>query len=280
MLAKFEMPDNVVIEPPVTPASRRFTPEGAMEPGRRRTSRRSDVQLAADQLRALDSFNLARAATERAARSAQMSRETRTDARRQLYALRRQHAAIVRRTDEQLRQSGGLLRSSTEVRAVVVHSNVWFTGALSCELQQRGIRVVAGLSCGAAAFGTSVAEQPDVVIVSDPLSEITAAQFVRELAPLAPGTLFAAQVAYPEDVQPLVDAGARAVFTRAVPPSDVAAHLVDVLVDASEHGNSKGEFVESGPCLYMTRSSGSAPRHAEDPAAMPLEALSHGRPGR
>jgi len=57
------------------------------------------------------------------------------------------------------------------------------------------------------------------------LPMLSGVDVVREVRAYAPGTVVAAQVAYDEDVAEMLDAGARAVYTRRVPPAEVALGL-------------------------------------------------------
>lgn len=185
--------------------------------------------LVADQLRAMDAFHRARAATEQAARSRRMTRELRMDLARRRDVVRRQHEALVRRADEHLRASGDLLYSSTDRRAVVAHPDEWFSGRLTRRLEEQGVRVLSRVDCGAEAMGIALAEQADVVLVGDRLQMVCPQDVVRQLKPLVPHTVLAAQVPSAADIPSLLDAGAEAVFSRRMPPEQVADELVRLI---------------------------------------------------
>lgn len=191
--------------------------------------RRPYGDVVADQLRAMDAFHRARAATEQAPKSKRMTREMRMDLARRRNVVRRQHEALVRRTDEQLRASCDLLYSSTDRCAVIDHAEAWFSGRLERRLEEQGVRVLARVDCGAQAVGVAVAEQADVLLVGDRLQMVCTQDVVRQLKPLAPHTVLAAQVPYADDIPSLLDAGAEAVFSRRLPPEEVADELARLI---------------------------------------------------
>ena len=193
------------------------------------SSSRAELDLAAQQLRAIDSFNRAKRMAEDAAAAAGRSREMRMDVDRRLEVIRREHQAIVERVDVQLRLSGDVLQRSAGRRVVVAHRNEWFVGKVSDDLLAHGIRVIARVENGADAIGAAVAEQPDLLVVEDKLAMVTGEQVLHELRRYCPDTLLTAQVEAGDRVGALLDAGARAVFTRRIPPKDVADQLVACL---------------------------------------------------
>lgn len=194
--------------------------------------RRAYGDVVADQLRAMDAFHRsrARAAAEQAAESRRMTGQMRMDLARRRDVLRRQHEALVRRTDEQLRASCDLLYSSIDRRAVVAHADPWFFGRLARRLEEQGVRVLARVDCGAQAVGVAVAEQADVLLVGDRLQRVCAQDVVRQLKPLAPHTVLAAQAPDADAIPSLLDAGAEAVFSRRLPPEEVADELARLVV--------------------------------------------------
>ncbi len=209
----------MTLAPPSPPAPG-STPEA---PARRA---RSELDLAAQQLRAVERFNRSRRMREEAAAAAARSRELRMDAARSLEVLRRQHDAVVARADAQLRASGQLLRSTVERRVVVAHRSDWLVRRLQQTLEDRGVLVVARTDNGADAVGLVVAEQPDLVLVEDTLAMLPGTEVVREVRQFSPDTLVAAQAAHGGRVGELLDAGATTVFTRQVPPHEVARSLL------------------------------------------------------
>ena len=191
---------------------------------------RSELDLAAQQLRAITRFNDARRMAEHAADAAARSREMRMDAARSLEVLRREHEAVVRRAHDQLRITGDLLRRSPVRRVVLAHRHQWFLDKIAACLQGRGVQVVARLDNGADVVGLAVAEQPDLLLVEDTLAMVPGEQVVREVRRYCPETVVAAQVAYGDRVGLLLEAGAATVFTRKVPPAEVAEGMIGLLV--------------------------------------------------
>jgi CheY-like chemotaxis protein len=192
---------------------------------------RSDIELAIQQLRAVDSWHQARAKQESMAVGAR-SREARMDVARRMDVLRRQHEAIIRRSEEQLRESGRLIRNSAPNRAIVVHRNEWFVGKVAEGLHELGVEVVARLDNGADAVGTVVAEQPDLLLVEDNLPMQPGPDVVRLSKLYSPETVIATHVAYDDRVAVMLEAGAHAAYTRRVPPADVVEALGTLL----QHG--------------------------------------------
>lgn len=192
-------------------------------------TQRTQLDVVAEQLAAIEMFNRARAAAESAERAQARTREARMDAERRLEVLRRQHEAIVVQTDRQLRMSAGLLRTSVEPRIVIAHRNEWFTGKLEGLLTEQGVRVAARLDNGADAIGAALCEQPELVLVEDKLAMVPGEDVVREIRRYCPTTVIAAHVDYSDRVGSLLEAGASAVYTRQVPPSDVAEALLELV---------------------------------------------------
>jgi CheY-like chemotaxis protein len=190
---------------------------------------RTELDLAAEQLRAITRFNDARRMAEAAAAAAARSREMRMDVARSLEVLRREHDAVVARAHEQLRVTGSLLRGTPEQRVLIAHRNEWFVEKVAHALHDRGLRVVARVDNGADAIGIAVAEQPDLVVVEDTLAMVPGEQVVRDVRSYCPQTLVAAQAAHGDRVAPLLQAGAAAVFTRRVPPLDVVRDVLALL---------------------------------------------------
>lgn len=191
--------------------------------------RRTQLDLTDQQLRAIDAFNEARRRTEQAA-AAGGSRERRMDLARDLDVLRRQHEALVDRVDAQFRSTGDS-RTAPGQRVVLAHRNAWFRGKVFSTLHEHGANVVACLDNGADAIGSALAEQPDLVLVEDKIAMVPGEEVIRQLRRHCPGTVVAAHVDHGGRIDPLVEAGAHAVFTRQVPPADVAQALKDLLRD-------------------------------------------------
>lgn len=197
-----------------------------LEPG---DAVRSDLDVARQQLAAIDRWHEARRATQQAAQSTATSREARMDLARRLAVVHAEHKAIVERTDEQLRSSVELLQRSAARRAIVVHRNAWFMDKVAADLMLHQVCVVARLTNGAEAVGAVVAEQPDLLLVEDSLPMMSGEDVVREVRTFAPLTRIGAQVAHDDRIGALLEAGAHSAFTRRVPPADVAAALAELL---------------------------------------------------
>ena len=190
---------------------------------------RSELALAAQQLQAIESFNRSRHMREEAAAAAERSREMRMDSARAMDVLRREHDAVVARAHAQLRSSGDLLRGTAARRVVLAHRNEWFLHKVCQSLEDHGVEVVGQLDNGADAIGLIVAEQPDLCLIEDTLAMVPGREVVREVRRFAPDTIIAAHVAYGDRVGQLLDAGASTVFTRQVPPPQVAQSLLRLL---------------------------------------------------
>ena len=190
---------------------------------------RNELDLAGRQLQAIAAFHRARHAAEEAAGAASRSREMRMDAARRLEVVRREHEALIARSHEQLRVTGDVLRRTVERRVVLAHRNEWFLDKIAQAFTDSGLRIVARLDNGADAVGVAVAEQPDLLLVEDSLAMVGGEEVVREVRTFSPETLVAAQVAYSDRIGPFLDAGAATVFTRKIPPSEVAKGLLELL---------------------------------------------------
>ncbi len=193
------------------------------------SSTRSDLDLARQQLEAIDSWHASRRLARAAAQSAAGSREARMDVARRLDVIRAEHRAIIERTEAHLARTVELLHRRAPLRAVVAHRSAWFTDKVCSELAERSVEVVATLTNGAETVGAVVAEQPDLLLVEDSLPMVTGEQVVREARSFSPLTWVGAQVAYDDRVACLVEAGAHTAHTRRVPPADVVTDLVALL---------------------------------------------------
>lgn len=188
---------------------------------------RSELDVAAQQLRALERFHRARRMREEAAAAAARTREQRMDAARSLEVLRRQHQAVVALADEQLRASGQLLRSTAERRVVLAHRDE--SARSSRRSRTAGLVVVARTDDGAEAVGVVVAEQPDLVLVEDTLAMLPGLEVIRAIRHSSPDALVAAQSAHEGRAAQLRDAGATTVLSRGLPPHEVARALLLLL---------------------------------------------------
>lgn len=190
---------------------------------------RTQLDLMKAQLAAIDAWNKARRASDAAAESVSLTREMRLDLNRRMEARRREQQALLARADAQLRESGGVLSGRVAPRALVAHRNSWLRDNVAQRLELRGVTIVGMFDDGAEAVGTAVAEQPDLVLVEDRLPTLSGLEVVRRVRRFAPDAIVAAQCLDAEGVRELVEAGAQAVFTRRIPPLDIADQLVDCL---------------------------------------------------
>lgn len=190
---------------------------------------RSELDLTRARLHAIDAWHRARRRSEAAAESAELTREMRLDLNRRMQARRREQAAIVARADEQLRCSGDVLRAETEVRVVLAHRNAWLRDKIASRMAEQGLRIVGVFDDGADAAGTIVVEQPDLVLVEDRLPTLPGLDLVRRVRAYSSNTVIGVQVLDSTGISPFVDAGAQAVFTRRIPPADIADQLLGCL---------------------------------------------------
>jgi CheY-like chemotaxis protein len=187
---------------------------------------RTELEVLLTQLRALDVWRQTAVVVD-VERTLVSSREARLTINRQMEARRAEQAALVRRSEEQLRAGRSLLAGRR--RAVVAHRNEWFRGKVSGVLEARGIEVTASVADGAEAVAVIVLEQPDLILVEDLLPVVSGAEVVQRASKCAPDALIGVQVDRSDTITALLDAGARAVFTRRIPPAEVAAALIDCL---------------------------------------------------
>ena len=192
-------------------------------------SRRSELDVLKAQVQALEAWNFARRMSERAGELESVTREMRLDLARRTEARRREHAALVARADAQLRASGDVLASVMAPRAVLAHRNAWVRDKVAARLTEQGVVVVGAFEDGADAAGTLVIEQPDLVVVEDRLPTVTGIDVVRRAQTYVPNAFIAAQVMDSADIEAMVAAGADAVFTRRIPPLEMADELLACL---------------------------------------------------
>jgi len=189
---------------------------------------RTELDVYRDQLDGIAAWHAAfraGAARQRAMETAGRSRELRLEVARRLDVVRRQHQALVQRTEEHMRATGQLLRTTHTARAIVAHRNDWFKDKIITGLAAGGVEVVARLDNGADAVGIAVAEQADLILVEDRLPLTTGEEIVRQVRQFAPHTVVAVQAQNDWEIGALLEAGAQAAFTRRVPPAEVAGEL-------------------------------------------------------
>lgn len=186
------------------------------------TGSRSALALAARQVEAVEAFVRAVRAAQETTDAPGASREMRMDSARRTEVLRRQHEAVVARAHAQLQATGELRPCTSATRVVLAHRSEWYLDRVTATLHDRGLEVVARLDNGADTVGLAVCEQPDVLLVEDTLAMVPGIEVVRELRQLCPQTHIVAQCAYSDRVGEFLEAGASAVYTRKVPPAEVA----------------------------------------------------------
>ncbi|MCW2606416.1 MAG: hypothetical protein JWO60_1109 [Frankiales bacterium] len=185
--------------------------------------------LAQRQLAAIESFQQARRALEAVEPEVSAPRDARLDLARRLDVVRRQHAALVERTQQAL-ALGLDLADTGRPRALVVHRSTWYAERLSSALVEEGVVVLARLENGADAVGACVADQPDLLLLEDPLPMMTGEQIVREVARWSPQTCVCVQSDDAGLAEQLRRAGAREVLGRQAPPVQVARTVMDALL--------------------------------------------------
>lgn len=183
------------------------------------------ADLVALQLAGIDVFHR----LTRPGQSLQPSREARMDAVRADHISQRVRAAVVERTELGLTGAGGLLCWPTPVRAVLAVRHEWFRDTVRAALVRRGVEVVAQPDNGADALGVVIAEQPDLLLTEDKLAMISGVELVELARICAPATRAVGQVAYDDDIGPLLEAGAVTACTRRMRPDDVASTMVALL---------------------------------------------------
>lgn len=186
----------------------------------------SEWDLAGRQLRAIAAFHHARAIAAWATAAGARSRNMRQQDARRLEVLRRQHEAVVRRAHEQLGLTGVARRERPPRRVVLAHPRQSLLDEIGRALEEQGLAVVGQVDNGADAVGIVLVEQPDVVLVGDPLAMVDAVDVVRQVREYSPGTLVVARAAEQAQVAALSLAGATAVLAARLPAVDVVARLV------------------------------------------------------
>lgn len=184
------------------------------------------LSLLQEQLAAIDRWHRYLRVRIAAEESVAASREARTEARNRIDSLHRTHEAIVAQTDTGIAESKRLLALAQTCRGVLVHRNAWWSSAVAEALEERAVTVVATRDDGAEGLGVAVVEQPDLLLLEHLLPSIPGEEVVRAVRELCPTTLLAAQVDDSDAVPRLIEAGVSAVFSRRIPPSEVADQVV------------------------------------------------------
>jgi CheY-like chemotaxis protein len=176
------------------------------------------------QVRAIDAWHRRRHIEEQGERWLDVGRQSRVDRNRRGNVLRREHEAIVERTDLHLRRAGVPLCVQGP-RAVVVHRHPWVADALTDALNQRGIDVVATLGNGADAVGAVVVEQPELLVLSEVLCMLSGLEVVREVRALSPATVSAVLVEHGYAAAELAAAGAQLTLRHGTRPCTAADEI-------------------------------------------------------
>lgn len=190
---------------------------------------RTALELASQQLAAIETFHRVRRTLERAEAATARTRELRLDAARRMDVLRRQHAALVARTHEQLCASGEVLGARPARSVMLAHRDEWFVDRVAGGLAGAGVQVCGRWDNGADAVGAAVADQPDLLLVEDTLAMVNGPDVVREVLQYCPTTQVVAQVAYADRIGVMLDAGASAVWTRRTSPAEVVMGMRELL---------------------------------------------------
>lgn len=194
---------------------------------------RTELELIADQVAGIDSWNAAGRVQRNMIPAARASREMRLDLDRRTQARRRAQAAVFTRAAHQLEHSAHVLAEHAPTRALLVHRNGWLRGKVAERLRDHGIEVVE-VDDGADAIGVLVVEQPDLLLVEDRLPTLSGRQVLRSASRHAPRTVTAAQLLDETDAKDFLAAGASAVFTRRVPPPELADQFLACLTGLPE----------------------------------------------
>lgn len=196
-------------------------------------SKPTTLPILLGQLAAIDLWNSTRRDRLQALTVSGSSREGRLDASRQREALNRAHQALLAQLDQALAAETSRMQVSTSPTAVLAHRQQWFTQRVARALVALGVHVTAVVDNGADALGVIVAEQPHLLLVEEALPMLTGRQVLAEAAFFSPTTHIAVQVPVSDRIGDFLEAGARTVMTRQVPPSDVAQSMW-VLLTASD----------------------------------------------
>lgn len=151
------------------------------------------------------------------------------DAARRLDARRREHAVLLDRFEQQCSEPLAPMSSRVGARAAIAHRHPWFTQRLTEALLAARIDVVSVVDSGADALAVCIAEQPALLVVDELLVMRPAVELIGEVRALCPHTIVVGYVAGEADIAGLLAAGASAVYTRQVPPADVAAGCADLV---------------------------------------------------
>jgi CheY-like chemotaxis protein len=205
--------------PPPSPSTGE---EQAPEPWRPRT----DADLLAAQLRGLEEWHRRFGAAPTLVPG--QSRESRLDEARRRDMADREREALHEWALATMLEEEQFGRGATP-RAVVAHRNEWLRDKVCAGFADGDVEVVLSTGDGAEAAAAIVMEQPDVVFVEDLLPILSGVELIRRTRVLAPDAMIGAHALGQSGMPPLLDAGARATFSRRIPPAEIAAELVACL---------------------------------------------------
>jgi CheY-like chemotaxis protein len=187
---------------------------------------RSDADLLAAQLRALAEWHLLFAVSE--PDDPGKSREARLDAARRRELAEREREALQAHAESALRDDFRF-GAGTVPRGLLAHRNEWLRTRVGSVLMDHGVEVVTATDDGAHAAAVIVLEQPDLVFVEDLLPTISGVQLIHRARLLAPEAFVGAHALGPIGGAALVEVGARATFSRRIPPAEIAETLMACL---------------------------------------------------
>lgn len=187
---------------------------------------RSDADLLTAQLRALDEWH--RRVGSPVAVIPGQSREARLDEARRRDVVKLEREALHAWAEGAL-LAGFQLGAGAVPRAVVAHRNEWLRAKVSAGLTEHGVEVIASTDDGAQASAAIVMEQPDLVFIEDLLPTVTGVELMTRARDFAPEALVGAHALGQSGMPALLAAGARAAFSRRIPPAEIAAQLVACL---------------------------------------------------
>lgn len=160
---------------------------------------------------------------------ASSDREAQMDARRR--------AAGIKQAEAEVRSLLASVRPDAApgapTRAVVVHRSGWLRDRLVAQLRANGVDVVGEGEDGAVALAAALVEQPDVLVIEGLLPWVTPTDVVHDVRRFAPRTFVVVLVEGPVAAEQMLTAGAHAVYSRAVPPADVADAVTRALREAA-----------------------------------------------
>jgi CheY-like chemotaxis protein len=195
-------------------------------PGHEAWRPRSDADLVVAQLRALDQWH--RLFGSGLTVVPGQTREARLDGSRQRDVVERERRAIHRWAEAGLRDDYPFARGGTP-RAVIAHRSEWVRDKVAEGFRAADLEVIAAVDDGAEAAAAIVLEQPDLVFVEDLLPSLSGIEVISRTRLLAPDAMIGAHALGQTGMPPLLDAGARATFSRRIPPAEIAAELVACL---------------------------------------------------